>query len=185
LLVGGLDLAAKESRCSGYAVIKYSGSVAEVVAVKCLSSDDEIIDQVIRDGVKVLAVDAPLMSEPRMRDLDRELIRMGLRVFPPSFRWMRDLTLRAWRLREKLLDKGVEVIETHPRSVLRYAGVGGIDELLTKLNVHSGFSGKLSGDVADALVCALVSLCYVLGCSEKVSAADGTLYMIRSSGFMG
>jgi predicted nuclease with RNAse H fold len=117
----GLDLAAKQDRCSGIAVI--DSCYREVVRSGCLRTDNEIISFVSDLKPSVIAIDAPLTNKPEMREVDKLMIKLGYRVFPPSFKWMRQLSLRGYELMTRLNTPEFTVIETHPRSVLKHAGV--------------------------------------------------------------
>ncbi len=179
--VGGLDLSAKEGRCSGYSVIDVPAK--RVLKVKCLFTDNDIVSEVIEDSLDVIAVDAPLTPEPGMREVDRVMIKSGFKVFPPSFRWMRDLTLRAWKLKGTLEGKGVEVLETHPRSALVSSGTGSLLELLESLGVEccGDVDRELVSnhrDLRDSLICALVAYLHTIGRVKEVRARDGVIYLI-------
>jgi len=177
VIVAGLDLAAKVERCSGFAVIDV-GSRA-LLRVTCLHSDEEIIGAVLSDGVGTVAVDAPLMESPAMRNVDREAIKRGFRVFPPSMPSMRLLTMRAWRLYRALKERGVEVIETHPRSALKASGAADVESLLKAVGISFSYIPS-SKDLRDAVICAMVAYCYRVGtCVDRISADDGTIYIIK------
>lgn len=178
--VSGLDLAAESRNCSGYAVIDLRSM--SLVKLVCLYDDDQIVSSMISDQVGVAAVDSPIAREPRFRSLDREMVRRGFRVLPPSFGHMRELTARGWRLYERLAAEGIEVIETHPRSALKSSGAADCLSLAESLGVDLGTykSRTLGRDLRDAIVSALVALCYVRGdCLLTVTAEDGTLYLVR------
>lgn len=173
----GLDLAARQDKCSGIAAI--NSSVKEVVEAKCLNTDDEIIDFVSGLRPSVVAIDAPLTSEPVMREVDKLMIRLGLRVFPPNFKWMKQLTLRGYELMNKLNNLGFVVIETHPRSVLKYAGVKNFKELFDIVGVKLGDLQTLNKHVEDALIASTVAYCYITGCASKISSHDGIIYLVE------
>ncbi len=176
--VAGLDLAAKQSRCSGYAVLNVRDKVVEVL--KCLYADDEILAEVLKLKNAVIALDAPLTPTPRFRDVDMMMVKRGFKVFPPNFKWMRELSIRGYRLATSFLKEGFKVIETHPRSVLKRLGLFSHQELLDLLNVKNFLSTNVvRKDLKDALISACVALCYVLGCYEEVRGRDGTIYLIK------
>jgi len=177
VVVAGLDLAAKVERCSGFAVIDVASRA--LLRVTCLHSDEDIVDAVISEGVDTVAVDAPLMESPAMRNVDREAIRRGFRVFPPSMLTMRLLTVRAWKLYRALKERGIEVIETHPRSALKASGAADVESLLKAVGVS--FTDVPSHkDLRDAVICAVVAYCYRAGnCIDRISADDGTIYIVK------
>jgi len=172
----GLDLAAKQNRCSGVAVINLHSK--EVLEATCLSTDEEIINFISGLRHSVIAVDAPLASKPVMREVDKLMIRLGLRVFPPSFNWMKQLTLRGYELASRLNSLGFTVIETHPRSVLKYVGLRNYRELFDVIGVRLGNLRVLNKHIEDALVASAVAYCYVSSCVSRVSSSDGTIYLV-------
>lgn len=117
LTISGLDLAASPRRCSGYASMNLD--VMIIFNVKCLYEDEDILVKMLKDKVKLVAIDAPPSPKPVFRHVDRRAIREGCRVLPPTLGAMRMLTIRAWRLYEMLSSNGVKVIETHPNSALK------------------------------------------------------------------
>ncbi|MCC6016304.1 MAG: DUF429 domain-containing protein [Desulfurococcaceae archaeon] len=178
MVVGGVDLAAYDSRCSGFAVINDQRVVEELT---CLYNDYEIIEYIKKFAVEVVAIDAPIAEYPRFRDVDREAIRRGFRVFPPTFSYMKILTLRAWRLYRKLTSMNITVIETHPRSALKNSGFDNVLDLCKAVNVSLGPHASKIGrkDLRDALISAIVALCYKTSvCIDAVKASDGVIYLI-------
>ncbi|MEM2021597.1 MAG: DUF429 domain-containing protein [Zestosphaera sp.] len=173
----GLDLAAKSGRCSGAAVIDVLRG--EVASLRCLSNDEDIITFLRGFRGSVVAIDAPLTAQPRMRDVDRLMYKSGLRVLPPSFRWMKQLTLRGYELTVRLNDLGYTVIETHPRSVLKYVGVEDFRELLMLLGIKLDEPLLLNVHLKDALTAAAVAYCYVTGCTASVGSHDGVIYLVK------
>lgn len=182
-LVAGLDLSASAKRCSGYAEIDVASR--SLTTALCLYTDDEILSTA-SSRASIVAVDAPIAGEARMRELDREAIRRGYRVLPPSLGGMRALTARAWRIYQELSRRGVVVIETHPRSAMKSSGFRGVREILKAYGISpNAVQGPrpLSKDIEDAIVAAVVAYCYYIGsCIEEVRAPDGVLYLLRPPG---
>ncbi len=178
--VAGLDLAASPSRCSGYVSINLRGRCDGVLlTAKCLGGDSEIINEIVREEIAVVAIDAPIAPEPVMRDVDRKMISLGFRVFPPSFSHMRELTRRGWGIYYTLRSMGVTAIETHPRSALKNGGYGDPYEASRAMGVRVG--ARLAGkDLEDALTAALVAAAYVWGVAERVWGSDGVIYLLPS-----
>ncbi len=178
--VAGLDLAALERNCCGYAVIDLE--LSRLVGLKCLYEDEEIVASILTDNVKVVSVDSPIAREPRLRAVDRAAMKLGFRVLPPNLGYMSKLTIRGWNLYERLTSVGVIVIETHPRSALKSSKAGSVVDLARRLGVDLGEyeSRRLRKDLRDAIVAALVSLCYVRGdCVSQIVAEDGAIYLIK------
>lgn len=177
--VSGLDLAAESHNCSGYAVVDLENMT--ITKVVCLYSDEQIVSTIVSDRVRLVSMDSPIVKEPMFRSVDREAMRRGFRVLPPTFGHMRKLTQRGWKIYERLLAEGVEVIETHPRSALRSSGACDSLTLAEKLGVNLGpyKRRRFNRDLRDAIVSALVALCYVRkDCLLSVSAEDGIIYLI-------
>ncbi|MEM2878152.1 MAG: DUF429 domain-containing protein [Candidatus Hadarchaeales archaeon] len=113
MTVIGLDLSGSPIRKTGFAII--SGRNIELGTLK---TDDEIIGLCLKRNPEIVAIDAPL-SMPKsgcLRSSDREMIRRGLRVFPPTFSGMISLTRRGISISSSLGSAGIKVIEVHPRS---------------------------------------------------------------------
>ncbi len=165
---GGIDLSV--NRMSGVAEVNDGVLVSGLVG-----DDDEIISRL--RGALVVAIDAPLSGVGKYRDVDRLMLKMGLRVMPANWRWMIKLGERAIRIKDRLEELGVKVIETHPWSVLRWLNTD-LTQLSGKLGVRKLIinGGK---DAYDAAVCALVALAYAMGKVKRVTASDGELYLIN------
>lgn len=176
--VAGLDLAARSSRCTGYVSLGLRGRLdGELLTAKCLGGDGEIVGEVLREGVAVVAIDAPIAPEPVMRDVDRKMISLGYRVLPPTFSHMKELTRRGWGLYYTLRSMGVTAIETHPRSALMSGAYGNPYDAARAMGVKVG--AKLAGkDLEDALVAALVAAAYAWGVAERVWGSDGVIYLL-------
>lgn len=180
LIVAGLDLAARSHRCSGYATIDVNSKTVE--RALCLFTDEEIVETVANSRPKVLAIDAPLSPSPKWREVDRVARKAGFKVMPPTLGPMRDLTVRAWRLREALSTLDVTVIETHPSSVLSSMGASDLREVLEKLGLFCSFCDSLSKrDLEDAVLAAAVAYCYYTKrCLYSVVAPDGAIHLAKA-----
>lgn len=180
-IVVGLDLSGSPRRCSGYSEIDVS--LRSIARVGCLYRDEEILSSIV-GRASIVAIDAPIAPEPRVRELDRIAMRMGYRVLPPSLGGMRILTQRAWRLYIELSRMGVRVIETHPRSALKSSGFENPLDLMRWIGIgvpQEIRGGRLARDIVDAIIASLVAYCYLEGgCVEEIRAMDGALYLISS-----
>jgi len=176
----GIDLAASPKRCTGFAIIENN----TVTRVTCLYSNTDIIrtiEDVCRDSLCVIAIDAPFdLPSYGYRRVDLEMKRRGLRVLPPSLGPMKILTIRASFISRYIKQLAFQVIETHPRSALIASRCSDLTQLLYTLNVHSSRIDidKLSKDLVDAIICAVVALCYIKGCAEPVKAEDGVIWIL-------
>jgi hypothetical protein len=81
-------------------------------------TDKEIIEITLNCQPTLVAMDAPL-SLPRkglLRKTDREMHKQGYPVFPPLFRTMEKLTVRAIKIAKEIKKEGVSILEVHPAS---------------------------------------------------------------------
>ncbi len=174
--VVGLDLAGKETRPTGVAVLTPD-------SLDCLTlfSDEEIVGFIASNAPDLVAIDAPL-SKPNsgwLRDSDRELIRKGLRVLPPLLGPMRSLTERGIRLAAELRALGIRVVEVHPGSTARVLGVprttAGVLEALKREGISAGLSAGRIGTIheADAALAALTGALLLMGRAEFVGGSGG------------
>jgi len=118
--VVGLDLAGSPKRPSGFCLLK--GRDAETAD---LFSDAEILEAVRRTAPALVAIDAPLSLPPgrasiherndaHYRVCDLELRRRHIPFFPITLGPMRSLTERGIRLRRKIEEMDIRVIEMYP-----------------------------------------------------------------------
>ena len=178
----GIDLAASEKRCTGLAALMDENDKLSLIVARCVYSDAEILGEVEKmyrsvDRI-VIAIDAPITAEVKFREVDKKMISLGFRVMPPTFKHMRNLTIRGTKLALKLVERGVEVIETHPRSVLRSSGCNSLSELLRCFGLEFTLSIG-NRHVIDAVIAAIAALCYAKGCGESVEAVDGTIWILK------
>jgi len=155
--IAGLDLAALENRQSGYASAR---------GTKILYSDDEIIHEIRKQGIKLVAIDAPL-SMPRKyhyRDCDIAIRKAGIKIFSFNLPALRLLAKRGKRLKRKLGKLGIETIETYPHAVMKLSTRASKVFHATNGTKHE----------RDAVVCRLVALAYAKG----KAVAFGTRHII-------
>jgi len=113
-IIVGIDLAGRPSNLTGWGTLK-----GLVISACHLFSDREIIGKTLECNPPLIAIDAPL-SLPKnkafMRKADRDMHKRSFPVFPPRFRTMEKLTLRAIKLVQEMRFEGFDVIEAHPSS---------------------------------------------------------------------
>jgi len=110
-LFAGLDLAGTERNESGFVVLEES----RLVFQQALYTDSDILKNVLMFGPDIVAIDSPLSFPGKhrgYRECDRELIKLGFKVFPPDF--IRSLTRRGIKLAGMLKRRGVPCIEVFP-----------------------------------------------------------------------
>ena len=164
----GLDLAGVEAKPTGFCLL-------QGMSAKCmlLYTDQDIIEATLESKPRVIAIDAPLYlppgrlsleqkNAPHLRQSDRALIRMGIKLFPPTLGPMRKLTTRGIRLRGFFEEKGLKVIEAYPGGAQDVLGIPrkqkNVDKLCLGL-INLGLEGltySLSHHELDAVTCAYV-----------------------------
>ncbi len=124
----GIDLAAREKNPTGICIIN------DDLFLDTVYKDDEILEFIHSMTPNIVAIDAPIMANPRMRDADRELKKYG--AMPPSMPSMAELSRRAWNLSKKI---GVQVIEVFSTATAKIIGVYSRDyrEMALKLQINA------------------------------------------------
>ncbi|WOE49992.1 DUF429 domain-containing protein [Sulfuracidifex metallicus] len=144
----GIDLAVK--RKTDVALL--SGNKATVYEV---DTDEEIVS--LCSSSRLIAIDSPLLLL-KYRDVDKEMIRRGFKVLPPSF--MVSLVERAISLRSFM-----SMLETHPTSSLKNADICWRD--LSKKK-----------DIIDAVISAMAARLYYEGKAQVIEAHDGKVILL-------
>ncbi len=132
----------------------------ELVTLAWALGDGDILRVLSLWKPRVVAIDAPLSTPPGgrgLRDVERELRRLGHRLLPPMMGPMRKLTERGMELAKRIES---EVIEVHPLTSLRAMG-------LAKREVAQHF-GVESPDLVDAIAAALTAYAYHRGYYTRV-----------------
>jgi len=166
----GIDLAALPKNPTGMAA--YDG---HSYFCQTARSGEEILDFIRQHHPRAIAIDAPLTlprgrccfddaccGPRKIRECDRSLIKMGFRVFPPGFSFMKQLTLRGRALREQLEQEGFRVIEAHPRTSKRILGI-------------EHFEGSHNEHEDDACAAALTAFLYVQGNCREIGDNEGVI----------
>ncbi|MEM3401956.1 MAG: hypothetical protein QXH08_01860, partial [Candidatus Hadarchaeales archaeon] len=112
-----------------------------------------------------------------LRKCDLLLIGRGFRVFPPCFGGMSTLTKRGAALAKKLRQRGLNVIEIHPRTsaVILF----GTDErkewvkIMKKRGIR--FCRAASNHEIDAAIAALTGWLHLQKKTEEVGGRDGKI----------
>ena len=192
MTIVGLDLAGVPTRPTGFCFL--SGMKAQTCL---LYSDSEIIEKTLRCGPQIVAIDAPLCLPPgrktieertanHLRDSDRALLKMGIKLFPVTLGPMRKLTVRGIRLREFFQQQGFSVIEVYPggaQDVLgisrKQQGVGKLRVGLAKLGIE-GLADAESDHELDAVTCAYTGKLFLEG--KAVVYGDPVLGIVMPKG---
>lgn len=187
----GLDLTGSEARPSGFSIL--NGCHAET---RVLSTDAEIIDNVINARPDLVSIDSPLclpvgrirvtdddpmrQSAGIMRVSERILKKRGINVYPCLLPSMQRLTARGIRLASELREQGIEVIECYPGAAQDIMGIprkgAGLEWLklgLSEFGITGEFTTqRLTHDELDAITCSLVGSFHVAGMTEALGG-DG------------
>ena len=171
----GLDLAGVETRPTGFCLL-----VNMNVETCLVYTDKEILKKTVESKPRVVAIDAPLCLPPgrktidertniHLRESDRELLKMGIKLFPITLGPMRKLTTRGIGLKNAFETQGLTVIEAYPGGAQDVLGIPrkqkGLDKLrfgLEKLGIV-GLNEKMSDHELDAVTCAYVGKLFLDG----------------------
>lgn len=197
-VVVGVDLAARPWRPTGIAVL-----AGGQIYTSLLHEDEEILGFIASRGPQLVAVDAPL-SLPAgrcclrpdcacrhfgvARRCDRELVRLGFRVFWTALPSMVELTRRGIALAQRLRTGGFRVIEVFPGAAQKRLGLprkqDSPPELARRLARDWGLvfppDRRPTHDELDAATAAVVGLLYLRGLAEAVGdPAEGQIILPR------
>ncbi len=171
----GLDLAGVETRPTGFCTL--TGMKAKTCLIY---KDQDIIQKVKESNPQVVAIDAPLCLPPgrrtieektsiHLRESDRELLKMGIKLFPITLGPMRKLTQRGIQLKSIFEAQKLVIIEAYPGGAQDVLGIPrkqrGIENLLAglqKLGIE-GLDKSLSDHELDAATCAYVGKLFLEG----------------------
>jgi len=171
-VVGGIDLAGTDKNPTGWALLKNT-----VISTCHLYSNQEILKKIRDSNATFVAIDAPL-SLPKKgeftRKTDREMHKRGYPVFPPRFRTMEKLTLRAIQLKQQISSQGVNVIEVHPASTRKALKMptkdwSNIQAIFARMGLESDLKTRaLTPHEIDAVTAALTGQLLLKGQTELV-----------------
>ncbi len=130
---------------------------------------------------ELIVIDAPLSlpKEGAFRDFEREMLSRGYKLLPLKKGPMRELAIIGYKLKRKLEDEGIKVLETHPASALKALGTTRhhVVSILSRIGFAS--NPPASRDDEDALICLLVGMLYLKGEVEVFEGRDGSIILPR------
>lgn len=155
----GIDLAALPKNPTGICIVK--GKNTELFTVH---EDDEILAVIRKEKPQIVAIDAPLMNEVRVREADRQLKKYG--AMPPTMPSMRQLVERAKQLVKKI---NYPVIEVFPTATAKILGVYSKNwrEMAEKLDIEAKSKHEL-----DAYLAAYTAYLYLHGKAKEVGEKE-------------
>ena len=177
----GIDLAGLPKNPSGWALLE--GNKVETCLVY---RDSEILEGIMRSRPAVTAIDAPFNLPKRglLRKADREMIKRGFRIFPPTLAAMRILTLRATILNKLIEEKGYKTIEVHPTSTRKALSMPSKEwEKIQETLLNMGLKGtlqtrNLTPHEIDAVTSALTAYLHTQNQTEAIGDEEGGYIII-------
>ena len=175
MAIVGLDLAGVETRPTGFCLLK------DLAAETCLFyTDKEIVAKIVTCNPKIVAIDAPLCLPPgrksieertnlHLRESDRALLKMGIKLFPITLGPMRKLTERGIHLKNVLEAQKLTVIDAYPGGAQDVLGIPRKQRGVEKSRVGlenlgiSRLHSKMSDHELDAVTCAYVGKLFLEG----------------------
>jgi Uncharacterized conserved protein len=176
VIVVGIDLSGVDHRPTGFCIMNENFEIS----TKLLFKDEEIISEVARIKPDLITIDAPLSlpkgraslderSSSHLRNCDRELIKMKIKIFPLTLGPMRKLTTRGIKLKELFSKMGFRVIEVYPGAAQDILGIPRKTQSITELKAGlerigiKGIKENVTHHELDAITCAYVGIQYLLG----------------------
>jgi len=159
----GIDLAGKPENPTGLAILDN-----RKVKTSLVYTNNQIMESITQSEPTLIAIDAPfsLPKKGILRKADKEMIKNGYRVFPPSLAAMKELTLRAIKLNKLAKVKGLKTIEVHPTSTRKALGMPlkewkKIQTILMQIGLEGDLSKRvLTSHEIDAVTAALTAYLY-------------------------
>jgi predicted nuclease with RNAse H fold len=176
----GIDLAGISKNPTGWALLE-----GKTMKTSLIYTDKEILEIITRNQPSLIAIDAPLSlprKEEHFRKADREMIKRGYRVFPPTLPAMKTLTLRAVKLNRLIEENAYKTIEVHPTSTRKALQMPLKDWKTIQENLKTlGLKGEierrpLATHEIDAVTAALTATLHLTKQTEQVG--DGKACII-------
>jgi len=171
LIIIGIDLAGSSKNPTGWALWKN-----KTVKTKLVYTSKEIMESVVTNKPSIIAIDAPLRLPKKgiLRSADKEMIKRGYRVFPPTLPAMKKLTSRAMRINKLIVEKGYKTVEVHPTSTRKALNMplkdwGKIQTLLKDIGLKGDVETRqLTPHEIDAVTAALTAYLQIQNQTESV-----------------
>ena len=171
LIIIGIDLAGSSKNPTGWALWKN-----KTVKTKLVYTSKEIMESVVTNKPSIIAIDAPLRLPKKgiLRSADKEMIKRGYRVFPPTLPAMKKLTSRAMRINKLIVEKGYKTVEVHPTSTRKALNMplkdwGKIQTLLKDIGLKGDVETRhLTPHEIDAVTAALTAYLQIRNQTESV-----------------
>jgi len=141
------------------------------------------------ENLNVIAagIDAPLSfpTTGNLRECEKELLKLGIRLFPSGASFFRKVTEKGIEIAETLSSRGIVTFEVYPyatRFVLDIAPKAkkfrkeGRKQIISKLKAYvTSIHENLTHDEIDAVLSALTVALFYEGRAKLVSGKDGSI----------
>lgn len=138
-------------------------------------------------GVVAVGIDAPLSfpKEGTLRECERKLLELGIRLFPSGAQFFRDITLKGIEIAEELRREGIAVFEVYPfasRIMMNIAPKSrkrtkkGLSEIIGELQRFLEVP-ELTHDEVDAVISAITVREFLEGRGFVLSGEDGEIIL--------
>jgi len=137
------------------------------------------------EEVKVAGIDAPLSfpAKGNLRECERLLLKMGIRLFPSGAPFFRSIALKGMEIAERLRGYGIKVYEVYPYATRVILNIAPKEKKQTKRGLEAIRAElsrwveipELSHDEVDAVVAALTVKLYSEGMGVKLEGIDGSI----------
>jgi len=174
-LVAGIDIGLKKSNVA----------VLESRKLIYIGSFEDFVKEDF--NIFAVGIDAPLSfpSTGSLRGCERELLKMGIRLFPSGARFFRKIAEKGIEVAEIFRNHGIYVFEVYPyatRVILNIAPKAkkfrkeGRVQLISELGDYvEGLSEDLGHDEIDAVISALTVALFYEGRARLISGKDGCI----------
>lgn len=149
------------------------------------------VEDILNKKIDYAGIDAPL-SIPEgksYRDFEKELLKMGIRLFPSGSKFFKKVGLKGIEIAERLQKRGVMVFEVYPYATRVFLGLApkakkrtkkGLMKIINDIEKKFGF--RIPDDFAgidhnhvDALISAITVKLYVEGRGRILRGEDGEI----------
>jgi len=173
----GIDVGLKES----HAAIIEKGELLSLFRFENVKDADERLYRCYAAGI-----DAPLSfpAKGNLRECEKELIRMGIRLFPSGAEFFRKVAEKGMEIASFLESRNLEVFEVYPYATRFVLDIGkgvkkqkksGREKIISDLNKYIKIEENLNHNEIDAVISALTVSLYYKGFGRILEGADGSL----------
>jgi len=170
-IIIGIDLAGIPKNPTGWTALKN-----RKISACQLYADKEIVETTLNCQPAIVAIDAPLSLPKKglLRQIDREMHKQGYPVFPPLFRTMEKLTVRAMKIAKEIKKEGTSILEIHPVSTRKALEIPSKDQkriqtIFLQMDLKGDLEKRtLTTHEIDAVTAALTGYLYLQGETELI-----------------